>query len=52
MTFPCFAFAVVGLRRDLERLQVFGTDGENALIDAFSYEFGFAIHLLRAIHLR
>ena len=30
----------------------FGTDGEKALIDAFSHEFGFAIHLLCAIHLR
>ena len=26
--------------------------GEKALIDAFSHEFGFAIHLLCAIHLR
>ena len=51
-TFLYFASTLVGLRRDLERLQAFGTDGEKALIDAFSHEFGFAIHLLCAIHLR
>ena len=51
-TFLYFASTLVGLRRDLEKLQAFGTDGKKALIDAFSHEFGFAIYLLCAIHLR
>ena len=46
VTFLYFASTLVGLRRDLEKLQAFGTDGEKALINAFSHEFGFAIHLL------
>ena len=51
-TFLDFASTLVGLCRDLEILQGFGADGEKALIDAFSHEFGFAIHLLCAIHLQ
>ena len=51
-TYLYFASTLVGLRRDLEKLQAFGTDGEIALVDAFSHEFGYAIHLSCAIHLR
>ena len=51
-TFLYFASTLVGLRRDLERLQAFGTEWGEALIDAFTREFGFAIHLLCTIHLR
>ena len=51
-TFLYFASTLVGLCPQLERLQAFGTDGETALIDAMAHEFGFATHLLCAIHLR
>ena len=34
------------------KLKAFGTDGETALVDAFSHKFGFAIHLYCALHLR
>ena len=51
-TFLYFASTLVGLCPQLERLQAFGTDGETALIEAMAHEFGFATHLLCAIHLR
>lgn len=51
-TYLYFASTLIGLRRDLEKLQSFGTDGELALVDAFSHEFGYATHLSCAIHLR
>ena len=51
-TYLYFASTLVGLRRDLEKLRAFGTDGELALVDAFCHEFGFAVHLSCAIHLR
>ena len=31
---------------------MFGTDGDKAVIDSFSHEFRFAIHLFCSIHLR
>jgi len=37
---------------EIEQLRVFGTDGEKALIDAFSHEFPFATHLTCFIHVR
>ena len=51
-TFLYFASTLIGLNRDLEKLRAFGTDGEVALVDGFSHEFGFAIHLSCVIHLR
>ena len=51
-TYLYFASTLIGLQRDLEKLKAFGTDGETALVDAFSHEFGFAIHLSCALHLR
>lgn len=51
-TYLYFASTLIGLKRDLEKLKAFGTDGEAALVDAFSHEFGFALHLSCAIHLR
>ena len=44
-SFLFFASSLVGLRRSLEGIRVFGTDGEVPLIDAFGHEFQFAIHL-------
>jgi len=37
---------------ECEQLRVFSTDGEKALIDAFSHEFPFATHLTCFIHVR
>jgi hypothetical protein len=42
-TYLYFASTLIGLRRDLEKLQAFGTDGELALVDAFGHEFGFIL---------
>lgn len=51
-TYLFFASTLVGLRRDLQALRAFGTDGEKALADAFSHEFRYAIHLTCFIHCR
>ena len=48
-TYLYFASTLIGLQHDLEKLKIFGTDGETALADAFSHEFGFAIHLSCAL---
>ena len=46
------ASRLVGLQCDLEKLKAFGIDGEVALVDAFSRQFGFATHLSCTLHLR
>ena len=51
-TYLFFASTLVGLRRELQALRAFGTDGEKALADAFSHEFHYAIHLTCFIHCR
>ena len=51
-SFLFFASSVIGLKKSLEAIRVFGTDGETALVEAFSHEFRFAIHLFCFIHMR
>ena len=51
-TYLYFASTLIGLCHDLELLKAFGTDGETALVGSFSHEFGYAVHLSCAIHLR
>ena len=51
-SFLFFASSLVGLRKSLEGLRVFGTDGESALVEAFAHEFRFALHLYCFIHVR
>lgn len=51
-SFLFFAASLIAHRRRLEGLRCFGTDGEKALIDAFSHEFRFSVHLYCHIHLR
>ena len=54
-TFPSYMFlasSILGQCRKTEQLRVFGTDGEKALIDAFSHEFPFALHLTCFNHVR
>lgn len=47
-----FAFSMIGHCKEIEWLQAFGTDGEKALIDAFTHEFPFAVHRTCFIHVR
>ena len=51
-TYHFFASSLVGLLSQLEGVRAFGTDGEKALRDAFSHEFGFAQCLTCFIHVR
>ena len=51
-SFLHFAASLVSLRKELQCLRAFGTDGEKALVDAFTHEFRFAIHLYCSIHVR
>ena len=50
-SFLFFASSLVSLRKSLEAVRVFETDGESALVDAFCHEFCFAIHLLCFNHM-
>ena len=47
-----FGSSLVGLCPQLQRVRVFGTDGEQPLINAFKHEFGFSQHLTCFIHVR
>ena len=49
-TYLFFASSLVGLNRQLQGVRAFGTDGEEALISAFSLEFKFSQHLTCFIH--
>ena len=49
-TFLFFASSLIWLRKSLEAIRVFGTDGEIALVDAFSHEFRFSTHLFSFNH--
>ena len=51
-TYLFLASSLVGLSRQLEGVRAFGTDGEEALADAFAHEFGFSQRLTCFIHLR
>ena len=51
-TYLFFASSLVGLSSRLEGIRAFGTDGEKALSDAFTHEFGFLQHLTCFIHVR
>lgn len=51
-TYLFFASTLIGQCRELEGICVFGTDGEQALVDAFKHELHFAQHLTCFIHVR
>ena len=51
-TYLFFASTLVGLRRPLEAVCAIGTDGEEALADAFTHEFHYATHLTCFTHFR
>ena len=51
-TYVFFALTLIGLSRQLQGVEAFGTDGEQALIDAFCHEFAFSHHLTCFIHVK
>ena len=51
-TYLFFASSLIGHNPQLQGVRVFGTDGEQALIDAFSHEFTFSQHLTCFVHVR
>ena len=51
-TYLYFASSLVGLSQQLEGVRAFGTDGEEALGDAFAHEFRFSQRLTCFIHVR
>ena len=51
-TYLFFASSLIGLCPQLQTIRVFGIDGEQPLINAFSHEFGFSQHLTCFIHVR
>ena len=51
-TYLFFASTLVGMKPELSNLKSFGTDGEEALFDAFQQVFPNAVHLLCALHMK
>lgn len=51
-TYVFFAATLVGLHPELQGLRAFGTDGEKSLVDAFSHEFSYTMHLTCFNHCR
>lgn len=51
-TYVFFASSLIGQNPQLQGVRVIGTNGEKALGDAFSDEFGFSQHLPCFIHIR
>ena len=51
-TYLFFASSLHGLRRELAGVKCYGTDGEQALVDAFQHEFPNSAHLTCSIHVR
>ena len=49
-TYLFFASSLVGLRKSLHNVCTFGTDGKEALADAFSREFTLAVRLTCFVH--
>ena len=47
-----FGSSLIGQCPQMQGIRAFGTDGEEALINAFSHEFGFSQHLTCFIHVR
>ena len=47
-----FASTLVGMCRPLQGVGAFGTDGEQALAEAFAHDFAFSQHLTCFIHMR
>ena len=48
-TYLYFSSSLISLRRDLSNIKCFGTDGEEALVDAFRHAFPNSLHLICSI---
>ncbi len=51
-TYVFFASSLIGLKRELQGVRAFGTDGEEELVKALSHEFSFGLHLSCFIHMK
>ena len=51
-TYLYFSSSLISLRRDLSSIKCFGTDGEQALVDAFRHACPNSVHLICSIHVR
>ena len=51
-TYHFFASSLIGMRPSLDNILAFGTDGEQALVNAFQKQFRFATHLRCFRHLK
>ena len=51
-TYVFFASTLLGLKPELSSLKCFGTDGEEALYEAFGHVFPRAIHLFCSLHMK
>ena len=51
-TYHCFASSLLGIAPKLAEILAFGTDGEEALVKAFTQQFKFAIHLRCFRHMK
>ena len=51
-TYLYFSSSLISLRRDLSNIKCFGTDGEQALVDAFRHACPNSLHLICSIHVR
>ena len=51
-SFNYFASTLIGLQKHLRHVLCFGTDGDKALVEAFSHNFPFAIQLRCFIHFK
>ena len=51
-TYLYFSSSLISLRCDLSNIKCFGTDGEEALVDAFRHACPNSLHLICSIHVR
>ena len=51
-TYVFFTSTLVGMKPELSSLKCFGTDGEEALYEAFGHVFPGALHLLCSLHMK
>ena len=51
-TYLFFGSTLLGIKPELSNLQCYGTDGEEALFDAFQHVYPNAVHLLCTLHMK
>ena len=50
--FNYFASSLIGIKKELKNILAFGTDGDKALVEAFTHNFPFAIQLCCFVHFK